>query len=225
MNIAEQIKILSMQAKIASSKIRILKHNEKKIAYEFLEENIRANMEKILEANKLDIENATYNKLSRPLINRLQITKESILGMIKSVSEIKNLPDPIGEILDNWVQPNGLKFSKVSIPLGVLGVIYESRPNVTIDASCLALKSNNTLILRGGSDSFNTSLELVNVITQSFEKAGLPKNIIQMVPTVDREAVDHLLGMKDYIDVIIPRGGKSLIKKLMKKVKYLLSNI
>ena len=219
MKIEETIKRLAIEAKIASTKIRVLKPNEKKIAYEFLEENIRNNMAKILDANKLDIENANRNKLSKPLINRLKITEDSILGIIKSVSEIKNLPDPIGEVLEKWEQPNGLKFSKISVPLGVLGVIYESRPNVTIDASCLALKSNNALILRGGSDSFYTSFELVNIITQSFERSGLPKNIIQMVPTVDREAVDHLLGMKDYIDVIIPRGGKSLIKKINQKSK------
>ena len=219
MEIEETIKRLAIEAKIASTKIRVLKPSEKKNAYEFLEENIKNNIEKILEANKLDIENAVRNKLSKPLINRLKVTEDSILGLIKSVSEIKNLPDPIGEVLEKWEQPNGLKFSKISVPLGVLGVIYESRPNVTIDASCLALKSNNALILRGGSDSFYTSFELVNIITQSFEKSGLPKNIIQMVPTVDREAVDHLLGMKDYIDVIIPRGGKNLIKKINQKSK------
>ena len=135
------------------------------------------------------------------------------------ITEIKNQPDPIGSVLENWEQPNGLKFSKISVPLGVLGVIYESRPNVTVDASCLALKSNNALILRGGSDSYHTSKQLVNIITESFMEANLPENIIQMIPTTDREAVDHLLEMKDYVNVIIPRGGKSLIKKINEKSK------
>ena len=126
----------------------------KKIAYDFLEKNIKKKSNVILNANKLDIENALNNNLSKPLINRLKINEDSISGIIKSINQIKNQPDPIGEILENWEQPNGLKFSKISVPLGVLGVIYESRPNVTIDASCLALKSNNALILRGGSDSF-----------------------------------------------------------------------
>jgi Gamma-glutamyl phosphate reductase len=210
MNILETINELGNKAKTASTKIRVLKPKEKKIAYEFLENNLKDNIKKILDANKLDIDNAIKNNLSPPLINRLKVTEESILGIIQSVSDIKNLPEPIGNILESWEQPNGLKFSKISVPLGVLGVIYESRPNVTIDASCLALKSNNALILRGGSDSFHSSFELVKIITNSFDKAGLPKNIIQMIPTTEREAVDHLLAMNNHINVIIPRGGKSL---------------
>ena len=219
MNILETINELGKKAKAASIKIRVLKLENKKNAYDFLEKNIKKKSDVILNANKLDIENAINNNLSKPLINRLKINEDSISGIIKSINQIKNQPDPIGEILENWEQPNGLKFSKISVPLGVLGVIYESRPNVTIDASCLALKSNNALILRGGSDSFHTSTELVRIITESFEQANLPKNIIQMIPTTSREAVDHLLAMNEYVDVIIPRGGKSLIKKINEKSK------
>ena len=219
MDILETINNLGNKAKAASAKIRVLKPEEKKIAYEFLERNLKINTKKILDANKLDIDKANKNNLAKPLINRLKITEDSILGIIKSVSDIKNLPEPIGKILESWEQPNGLKFSKISVPLGVLGVIYESRPNVTIDASCLSLKSNNSLILRGGSDSFHTSFELVKIVTDSFNKAGLPKNIIQMIPTTKREAVDHLLSMNNYVNVIIPRGGKSLIKKINEKSK------
>ena len=219
MNIFETINELGKKAKAASIKIRILKPVNKKIAYDFLEKNIKKKSDVILNANKLDIENAINNNLSKPLINRLKINEDSISGITKSINQIKNQPDPIGEILENWEQPNGLKFSKISVPLGVLGVIYESRPNVTIDASCLALKSNNALILRGGSDSFYTSTELVKIITESFEQANLPKNIIQMIPTTNREAVDHLLAMNEYVNVIIPRGGKSLIKKINEKSK------
>ncbi len=219
MDILETINNLGNKAKAASAKIRVLKPEEKKIAYEFLEKNLKINTKKILDANKLDIDKANKNNLAKPLINRLKITEDSILGIIKSVSDIKNLPEPIGKVLESWEQPNGLKFSKISVPLGVLGVIYESRPNVTIDASCLSLKSNNSLILRGGSDSFHTSFELVKIVTDSFNKAGLPKNIIQMIPTTKREAVDHLLSMNNYVNVIIPRGGKSLIKKINEKSK------
>jgi len=219
MNILETINELGKKAKDASIQIRVLQKEKKMVAYQCLEKNIEKSAGLILSANKLDIENAITNNLSKPLINRLKVTEESIAGIIKSISEIKNQPDPIGTILENWEQPNGLKFSKISVPLGVLGVIYESRPNVTIDASCLSLKSNNALILRGGSDSFNTSFELVKIITDSFDKAGLPKNIIQMIPTTEREAVDHLLSMNKYINVIIPRGGKSLIKKINEKSK------
>ena len=219
MNILETINKLGKKAKAASVKIRVLKSEEKKIAYEFLEKNIKDKVEVILNANKLDIDNAVKNNLSKPLINRLKVSDDSISGIVKSISEIKNQPDPIGKVLENWEQPNGLKFSKISVPLGVLGVIYESRPNVTIDAACLALKSNNALILRGGSDSFHTSSELVKIIIESFENANLPQNIIQMIPTTNREAVDHLLAMNNYVNVIIPRGGKNLIKKINEKSK------
>ena len=219
MNIFKTINELGKKAKDASIKIRVLQKEKKMAAYQCLEKNIEKNAEQILSANKLDIENAFANDLSKPLINRLKVSEESIAGIIKSISEIKDQPDPIGTVLEKWEQPNGLKFSKISVPLGVLGVIYESRPNVTVDASCLALKSNNALILRGGSDSYHTSKQLVNIITESFMEANLPENIIQMIPTTDREAVDHLLEMKDYVNVIIPRGGKSLIKKINEKSK------
>ena len=219
MSILQTINELGKKAKNASIRLRILQREKKKIAYEHLEKNIKDKASEILIANKLDIENAISNNLSKPLINRLKVTDETISGIIKSIIEIKKQPDPIGEILENWEQPNGLKFSKISVPLGVLGVIYESRPNVTIDASCLALKSNNALILRGGSDSFHTSKQLVSIITESFNEAGLPNDIIQMIPTTNREAVDHLLGMNNYVNVIIPRGGKSLIKKINEKSK------
>ena len=219
MNILETINELGKKAKDASIKIRVLQKEKKTAAYQCLEKNIEKSADLILNSNKLDIKNALKNDLSKPLINRLKVTEESIVGIIKSITEIKNQPDPIGTVLENWEQPNGLKFSKISVPLGVLGVIYESRPNVTVDASCLALKSNNALILRGGSDSYHTSKQLVNIITDSFIEANLPQNIIQMIPTTDREAVDHLLAMKDYVNVIIPRGGKSLIKKINEKSK------
>ena len=219
MSILETINELGKKAKDASIKIRVLHKEKKKVAYEHLEKNIKDKASIILSANKLDIENAISNNLSKPLINRLKVTDESISGIIKSIAEIKNQPDPIGIILENWKQPNGLEFSKISVPLGVLGIIYESRPNVTVDASCLALKSNNALILRGGSDSYHSSKQLVNIITESFNEAGLPNDIIQMIPTTDREAVDHLLAMNNYVNVIIPRGGKSLIKKINEKSK------
>ena len=217
MSMYKEINELGRKAKDASIKIRVLKKENKKAAYEFLEKKIEEQTNAIIEANELDIKNAITNKLTKPLINRLKVNEESIANIITSISEIKNQPDPIGKVLESWEQPNGLKFSKVSVPLGVLGVIYESRPNVTVDASCLALKSNNALILRGGSDSYHTSKKLVQIIRDAFTDAQLPDDIIQMIPTVDREAVDHLLSMNNFVNVIIPRGGKSLIKKINEK--------
>ena len=214
MSMYKEINELGRKAKDASIKIRVLKKENKKAAYEFLEKKIEEQTNAIIEANKLDIKNAITNNLTKPLINRLKVNEESIANIITSISEIKNQPDPIGKVLESWEQPNGLKFSKISVPLGVLGVIYESRPNVTVDASCLALKSNNALILRGGSDSYHTSKKLVQIIRDAFTDAQLPDDIIQMIPTVDREAVDHLLSMNNFVNVIIPRGGKSLIKKI-----------
>ena len=219
MSLKETINEIGKKAKTASEKLRVLNANKKKIAYEYLENNIKNKANDILKANKVDIENAVNNKLAKPLINRLKLNEDSISSILKSITEIKNQPDPIGHFLEEWTQPNGLKFSKISVPLGVLGVIYESRPNVTVDASCLALKSNNALILRGGSDSFQTSKELFKIIEMSFKEAQLPNNLIQMIPTTEREAVDYLLTMDNYVNVIIPRGGKSLIKKINEKSK------
>ena len=217
MNFKEIINEIGSKAKKASIKLRTLNADKKKIAYECLEKNIKDKTKDILNANKIDIENAVNNNLAEPLINRLKLNEDSISGILKSIADIKNQPDPIGKILEEWSQPNGLRFSKISVPLGVLGVIYESRPNVTVDASCLALKSNNALILRGGSDSFKTSNELIKIITMSFKEAQLPSDIAQMIPSTDREAVDCLLAMDNYVNVIIPRGGKSLIKKINDK--------
>ena len=206
MGMYKEINELGRKAKDASIKIRVLKKENKKAAYEFLEKKIEEQTNAIIEANELDIKNAITNNLTKPLINRLKVNEESIANIITSISEIKNQPDPIGKVLESWEQPNGLKFSKISVPLGVLGVIYESRPNVTVDASCLALKSNNALILRGGSDSYHTSKKLVQIIRDAFTDAQLPDDIIQMIPTVDREAVDHLLSMNNFVNVILLDG-------------------
>ncbi len=219
MSIKPIIYKIGKKAKMASIELRSINSNKKNAAYEFMAKNIKNNIKNILGANEIDIKQAIQNSLSTPLINRLRLNEESISSIIKSIIEIKNQPDPIGKIIEKWEQPNGLKFSKISVPLGVLGVIYESRPNVTIDASCLALKSNNALILRGGSDSFHTSNELVKTITLSLQEAQLPKNIIQIIPTIDRQAVNYLLEMDEYVNVIIPRGGKNLIKKIKEKSK------
>ena len=214
MNIKNNILELGKNAKKASIEMKLLSNDQKNQALSNLIKNISTNKEKILEANNIDLENGKKKSLSNPLINRLTLTKKSIDGLIKSIEDIITSPDPIGLTLEKWERPNGLKFRKISTPLGVLGVIYESRPNVTVDASCLSIKSGNCIILRGGSDSFYSSKELVKNITQSFNEAGLPNYCVQMIDTPEREAVDHLLNMQNYVDVIIPRGGKGLIKKI-----------
>ncbi len=214
MSIKQNILELGKKAKKASFEMKLCSNDQKNSALSFLIKNISKNKDKILAANNVDLENGKKKSLSNPLMNRLTLTDKSIEGLIVSIEDIIGIPDPIGLTLEEWERPNGLKFRKISTPLGVLGVIYESRPNVTIDASCLSIKSGNCIILRGGSDSFHSSKELVKNIIQSFNEAGLPNHCVQMIDTPDREAVDYLLGMQNYIDVVIPRGGKGLIEKI-----------
>ena len=173
MNIRETIIDLGKKAKIASQEMRLMKNKEKNLALENLIKNINLNSEQIITANDKDVELALKKNLSSPLINRLKISSNNIKNLTKSINEIITQPDPIGITLEKWSQPNGLKFKKITIPLGVLGVIYESRPNVTVDASCISLKSGNSIILRGGSDSFNTSQILVKIISNSFRQVLL----------------------------------------------------
>ena len=214
MSIENNILELGKNAKKSSIEMKLCNNDQKNSALSNLIKNILKNKDKILEANNIDLENGRKKSLSNPLMNRLTLTDKSINGLIKSIEDIITIPDPIGLTLEEWERPNGLKFRKISTPLGVLGVIYESRPNVTVDASCLSIKSGNCIILRGGSDSFYSSKELVRNITKSFSEAGLPSHCVQMIDTPGREAVEYLLAMKDYIDVIIPRGGKGLIEKI-----------
>ena len=214
MSIKNNIIELGKRAKNASLKMKVCSSDQKNLALTKLTKNLNKNRNKILEANKIDLENGEKKSLAKPLINRLTLTEKSIDGLITSIEDIIEIPDPIGITLEKWERPNGLQFRKISTPLGVLGVIYESRPNVTVDASCLSIKSGNCIILRGGSDSFYSSKELVNNITNAFMEAGLPEYCVQMINTPEREAVDHLLSMRDYVDVIIPRGGKGLIEKI-----------
>ena len=214
MNIENNIIELGKRAKTASLNMKVCSSDQKNLALTKLTKNLDKNRNKILEANKIDLENGEKKSLAKPLINRLTLTEKSIDGLITSIEDIIEIPDPIGITLEKWERPNGLQFRKISTPLGVLGVIYESRPNVTVDASCLSIKSGNCIILRGGSDSFHSSKELVNNITNAFTEAGLPEHCVQMINTPEREAVDHLLSMRDYVDVIIPRGGKGLIEKI-----------
>ena len=214
MSIENNIIELGKRAKSASLNMKVCSSDQKNLALTKLTKNLDKNRNKILEANKIDLENGEKKSLAKPLINRLTLTEKSIDGLITSIEDIIEIPDPIGITLEEWERPNGLQFRKISTPLGVLGVIYESRPNVTVDASCLSIKSGNCIILRGGSDSFHSSKELVNNITNAFTEAGLPEHCVQMINTPEREAVDHLLSMRDYVDVIIPRGGKGLIEKI-----------
>ena len=214
MLLKDEIVKIGKQAKNAASKLSILDSKIKEKALKEAAENIFNNTSNIINENKIDIENALKNNLSKALMDRLTLNEERISSISKSLVEIANLPEPVGKILSEWVRPNGLKIKKVTVPIGVIGIIYESRPNVTADASALSIKSGNAVILRGGKDSFHSSSYIFKLIEESFIKNNLPKYCIQMIPVIEREAVDEMLKLKDYIDIIIPRGGKNLVKKI-----------
>ena len=173
------------------------------------------NKKLIIKENLKDIKIATQNKIKENLINRLILNEKKILQIIKSLKQIIKLKDPTNEVLEKWKRPNGLTISKVTIPIGVIGVIYESRPNVTCDVAALCFKSGNPVILKGGSEALNSNKILSKFFRVALKKNGINENFIQLINSRKREVVDYLLTkMKNFIDVIIPRGGKSLVKKV-----------
>lgn len=184
-----------------------------------LSEALIANQDKILEANQKDVTTAQEKKLAPALIDRLTLTPDRIKAISQSVLDIIELDDPVDAILETTERPNGLKIEKVSVPIGVLGMIYESRPNVTIDAAALCLKSHNAVILRGGSESFHSSSALHSLVQESLKKNNLPEAAVSMTPTTDRALVGAMLKASDYIDVTIPRGGKGLTGRVMEEAK------
>ena len=177
------------------------------------------NEEAILEANKKDLAAAKEKDLTPALIDRLTLTSERIAAISQSVQDIMKLDDPVGAVLETTERPNGLKIEKVSVPIGVLGMIYESRPNVTIDAAALCLKSHNAVILRGGSESFHSSRALHALVQDCLKKNDLPEAAVSMLPSTDRALVGAMLQASDYIDVMIPRGGKGLTGRVMSEAK------
>ena len=205
---------IGKNAKEASRVVSLLNPKLKNEILKAASENLQHNSSVIIDENKKDVEE-NKDKLTSATLDRLVLDEKRIKSMCEGLKDISRLDDPIGKILDKWDRPNGLKIEKVSIPLGVIGVIYESRPNVSADAAGLTLKSGNTLILRGGSESFNSSSKIVSLINQTYRDFNLPVGTLQYIPTTDRSAVGYMLNMDDFIDVIIPRGGKSLIERVL----------
>ena len=202
---------IGRKAREASRRLAVASSLQKKDALNFGAESIRENTAKILEQNKKDLDFGASKGLSNALMDRLLLNEERIGSMIDGLEAIANQDDPVGEIMEAWRRPNGLEIKRVRTPLGVIGVIYESRPNVTADAGALCLKAGNAVILRGGSESYNSSIAIHNCMQEGLLKANLPENSIQIIPTKDRSAVASLLKLTEYIDVIVPRGGKSLV--------------
>jgi glutamate-5-semialdehyde dehydrogenase len=181
---------------------------------------VRARRGEILAANERDMAAARASKLSGALLDRLFLDERRVAGVAQSIEDVVALPDPVGTVVAEWERPNGLRIQRVRVPLGVIGIIYESRPNVTADAGALCLKSGNAVILRGGSESQHSSMAIHACLVEGLRVAGLPAECIQLVPTTDRAAVGYMLaGMTDYIDVIVPRGGKSLVERVQKEAR------
>ncbi|MCJ7722475.1 glutamate-5-semialdehyde dehydrogenase [Candidatus Bathyarchaeota archaeon] len=171
----------------------------------------------ILEANMKDVEAARVKGVKEALIDRLILDKKRVSSMASNLREIAKLPNPVGEIVKTWTRPNGLIIGQIRVPLGVIGIIYESRPDVTSEASGLCIKSGNAIILRGGSDAINSNMGIGDALRAALEETGLTKDIIQVVPVTDRSFAEKLMTMREYIDVLIPRGGASLIKTVVEK--------
>ncbi len=181
---------------------------------------LRAHSAEILAANARDMASARERGLSSALLDRLLLDGKRVEAMAKGVEEIIQLPDPVGTVMAEWTRPNGMKIQRVRVPLGVIGIIFESRPNVTVDAGALCLKSGNAAILRAGSESYHSSRAVHACLVEGLKAAGLPEAAVQLVPTTDRAAVGYMLsGMADYIDVIVPRGGKSLIQRVQQDAR------
>jgi glutamate-5-semialdehyde dehydrogenase len=192
----------------------------KNAALEAMAKRIEARTAAILEANKNDIDAARGKGRDDAFIDRLALNEARVAAMARGLRDIAAFSDPVGEVNASWTRPNGLRISRVRVPLGVIGIIYESRPNVTADAGGLCLKSGNAVILRSGSESFLTSLVICNALTEGLAEAGLPEAAIQLVPTVDRQAVGFMLsGLDGAIDVIVPRGGKSLVARVQEEAR------
>ncbi len=206
------LELLVKKASDSSIEASQLSTNKKNSVLNKMAYMLEAGSENILLANSKDLEFGKINKLSDSMLDRLKLTKERIVGMAKAVREVANLPDPVGEITKTDRRPNGIEVSKMRIPLGVILMIYEARPNVTSDAAALCLKAGNTAILRGGKEAFHSNTAIAKVLQNALLEEGINPNIITLIPTTERKAMNELLLMDKYINLVIPRGGEGLIR-------------
>ncbi|MDA7601106.1 glutamate-5-semialdehyde dehydrogenase [Gammaproteobacteria bacterium] len=210
---------LGAAAKSAAGDLATVSSEVKNNALIYMSEALDSRRNEILQSNKVDLDKAKDKAIGDALIDRLELTDERIDGMISGLKIVASLPDPVGEIEEMKPTPSGLKISKMRVPLGVVGIIYESRPNVTADAAALCLKSGNACILRGGSEAILSNSLIAECLNQGLKRADLSENLIQVVNTTDREAVTALLRMEQFIDVIIPRGGKGLVRLISEEAR------
>lgn len=206
------IKDIALRARAASRKMAVASTEQKNKILLSIADKLISNKEQIQKENAKDVEAAAAKGLSAAMIDRLKIGDATIQSMVKGLNEVAELHDPVGQTAKQWIRPNGLDVSKVRIPLGVIAMIYESRPNVTVDAAALCLKAGNCAILRGGSEAFHSNMILAQIIQEALTENGVSKDAVQVIPIQDREAVTHLLKQEESIDLVIPRGGEALIR-------------
>lgn len=219
MSLTQTLHEIGKKSRLAAVELANCSAETKNLALRKAAASMRNNIATIVAANQLDMAAGEKAGLDAALLDRLQLNEKRIVAMATGLEDIALLTDPVGQILASWQQPSGLEISRISIPLGVIGVIYESRPNVTADAAALCLKSGNCAILRGGSESLHSSLAIMTCIHDGLLAAGINIDAVQLVPVKDREAVGIMLSMHQYIDVIIPRGGKGLCKLVQDEAK------
>lgn len=205
---------LGKRAQLAARRMRAATGKAKADALRYMADALIEQKAQLQAANELDLQAARERQIPPAMIERLALSDRALEIMTTGLRQIADMDDPVGQISASRTRPNGMRVAQMRVPLGVIGIIYESRPNVTIDAAALCLKSGNATILRGGSEAFHSNQALAHIISSSLERAGLPKDAVQVVPTTDRDAVGLLVTMNDYVDVIVPRGGKSLIQRL-----------
>lgn len=219
MDIQQYMTEVGVQAREASRHIARADSNVKNEALNSLARAIRRNSTALLEANQKDLAAARSAGLEPAMIDRLTLTEKSVAAMAEGVEQVASLPDPVGEISELKFRPSGIQVGKMRVPLGVVGIIYEARPNVTADAAALCLKSGNAAILRGGSEAIHCNRAIAALVQEALAASGLPLHTVQVIDTTDRAAVGHLITMREYVDVIVPRGGKGLISRLLAEAR------
>ena len=213
--VKQQVEEMGRRARAAAHRLAILTAEQKNEILRAMAGEIRQRKAEILEANTLDLKAGEEKGLTSAMLDRLRLDEVRLEAIASGVEQVANLSDPVGEVLDSWSRPNGIQIEQVRVPIGVIGIIYESRPNVTSDAAVLCLKSGNATILRGGSEAIHSNRALAVALQAGGELAGLPEDAIQLIPFTDRESVKVMAGMDRYLDLIIPRGGKGLIETVV----------
>jgi len=212
--VKEYTQELGESAKYASREIAKANTATKNNALRYIADTLLQNKDKILAANQIDMRHGKEKKISAALLDRLELNDSRFDGMIEGLQQVIGLNDPVGEISDMKFLPSGIQVGQMRVPLGVVGIIYESRPNVTVEAASLCIKSGNAVVLRGGSEALHSNQAIAQCIQSGISKSGLPEKIVQVVNTTDRDVVGHMISLPDYIDVIVPRGGKGLIERI-----------